>query len=180
MRLALLALLLVVLTSPLSSQTRHPRPRAASAQPSEEEDRKAIEDLHQRDINANVAFDLDQLVALCDDSIVAMPPDSPPLAGVAAYRKYLDQQRDKLANVDILSYDEQWDEVRVLGDYAYEYGSIRSRRQPEETKKEAVITLNVMRILKREPSGDWKIYRAIWNDRAPTASAPASPPRPGF
>ncbi len=181
-RLVSVAVLLAAIAPGAAAQThpRPPRPHQASAQASEEEDRTALEELHQRDINANIAFDLDQMAGLWDDNIVALPPGSAPLAGVTAYRNYLAKERDKLANVDILSYEEQWDEVRILGDYAYEYGSVHSRRQVQETNHETSLALNVMRILKREASGDWKIYRVIWNDRGAAAAPASASPGPGY
>ena len=55
--------------------------------------------------------------------------------------------------------------MRILGEYAYEYGTIRSRIRQQNAKDETPLEYNVMRVLKKQPSGAWKIYRTIWNDR---------------
>ncbi|MBZ5630793.1 MAG: DUF4440 domain-containing protein [Acidobacteriia bacterium] len=175
MRLALLAVILLAVASAAAPQARRSRPAAKPAQNNLVQDQQAIEELHQRDIAASLALDVDKLVALWDENIVAMPPNSRPLVGIDANRAYLMKNRGQMADVDILSYEEQWDEVRVLGDYAFEYGSIRSRIRPE-MKQETALAFNVVRVLKRQPDGDWKVFRTIWNDRAP-AEAPAPPPK---
>jgi ketosteroid isomerase-like protein len=184
MRFALTAFIIIALSAAAAPQARRSRPPAKPQQPSQEADRKAIEDLHQRDIAASLAFDIDKLVSLWDDNIVAMPPSSAPLVGVEANRAYLARNREKMANVDILAYEEQWDEVRILGDYAYEYGSIRSRMRGADARQETAMAFNVMRVLKRQPGGDWKVYRTMWNDRGPaeppTPPPKSSAPQPGF
>lgn len=149
------------------------RPKAAAEQhrqSSEAEDRQAIEELHQADIAANLALDVDKITGYLDDDVVAMPPNSKPLAGKDAYHAYLVAQQKALANVDILGYEETWDEVRMMGDYAYEYGSIKSRLRPVNAKDETPLEYNVMRVLKKEPTGIWKVYRTIWNERKEPAN----------
>jgi len=64
--------------------------------------------------------------------------------------------------------------VRILGDYAYQYGTIQTRIGPMNPGPEVDTTYNVMRILKRQPDGAWKVYRAIWNN----ASSPKAPEKP--
>ncbi len=175
MRFALIAAFLLALAPGALPQARRARPAGKPAQPSLEQDRKAIEQLHQRDIAASLALDVDKLVALWDDNMVAMPPNSPPLVGIAANRAYLAKNRVQMAGADILAYEQQWDEVHVVGDYAFEYGSIRSRIRMQDAKQEQAFAFNVMRVLKRQADGDWKVYRTIWNDRAPAQAPPAGP-----
>ena len=148
-----------------------PRPQVKAAeahrQATEAEDREAIEQLHEDDIAGSLAFDVDKLTSTWDDEIVSLPPDSKPLVGKAANHEHLEALHKAAANLEILAYEETWDEVRILGEYAYEYGSIRSRIRQQNAKEETPLEFNVMRILKKQPSGAWKIYRTIWNDRKP-------------
>jgi ketosteroid isomerase-like protein len=145
----------------------NPQAKAAEAhrQATEAEDREAIEQLHQDDIAGSLAFDVDKLTSTWDDEIVSLPPNSKPLVGKAANHDFLEAQRKAATNLEILGYEESWEEVRILGEYAYEYGSIRSRLRQANAKDETPQEFNVMRILKKQPSGAWKIYRTIWNDR---------------
>ena len=173
MRAPGIAAALLLLTAVLSAQkpVKKPAPRAqtnaaeAHRQATEAEDREAIEQLHQDDIAGSLAFDVDKLTGTWDDEIVAMPPNAKPVVGKAANHEFLLSQQKAMTNVEILSYEENWDEVRTLGEYAYEYGSIRSRIRQANAKDETALEFNVMRVLKKQPSGAWKIYRTIWNER---------------
>ena len=86
MRLALLAVILLAVASAAAPQARRSRPAAKPAQNNLVQDQQAIEELHQRDIAASLALDVDKLVALWDENIVAMPPNSRPLVGIDANR----------------------------------------------------------------------------------------------
>jgi ketosteroid isomerase-like protein len=166
---AALLLLSAVLSAQKPAKKPTPRPQAKAAeahrQATEAEDREAIEQLHQDDIAGSLAFDVDKLTNTWDDEIVSMPPNSKPIVGKAANHEFLLSQQKAMANVEILSYEETWDEVRTLGEYAYEHGSIRSRIRQANAKDETALEFNVMRVLKKQPSGAWKVYRTIWNDR---------------
>ncbi len=182
MRALLMVLALALVSSVGAAQrpTKRPaaRPKAPSAeeqqrQTTEAEDRQAIEELHQDDITGNLAFDVDKLTGTWDDEIVSMPPNSKPIVGKAANHDFLQSQQKAMANVEILGYEETWDEVRILGDYAYEYGTIRSRIRQPNAQQETPLAYNILRVLKKQPSGAWKVYRTIWNSQnAPAAPAP--------
>lgn len=150
-----------------------PQQRAPANHPQNavsKEDRDAIEELHQDDITASLALDVEKLASLWDDEVVALPPNSRPIVGKQANRAWLEKSAAALKGTDILGYEEHWDEVRVIGDFAYEYGTIESRMRPSSSTKpadEVAQTFNVMRVLKKQPEGTWKIYRTIWNDQAP-------------
>ena len=174
---ASLLLLTAVLSAQKPTKKPAPRPPAKSAeahrQATEAEDRAAIEQLHQDDIAGSLAFDVDKLTSTWDDEVVSMPPNAGPVVGKAANHEFLLAQQKAMTNVEILSYEETWDEVRTLGEYAYEYGSIRSRIRQVNAKDETLLEFNVMRVLKKQPSGAWKVYRTIWNDRKSGADKPA-------
>ena len=183
MRTAGIAIALVLLIGASAAQKRvtkkpAPRPPAKAAeaqrQATEAEDRQAIEDLHQDDIAGSLAFDIDKLTNTWDDDVISMPPGSQPIVGKAANHEYLQSQQKAMANVEILGYEEAWDEVRLLGDYAYEYGTIKSRIREQNAKDETPLEFNVMRVLKKQPSGSWKIYRTIWNNRKSSAAGKAA------
>lgn len=184
MRVAILILTLALFCSLAAAQkpaVKRPTPRVKGPsaaeqqrQATEAEDREAIEQLHQDDIAGSLAFDIDELTGTWDDEIVSMPPNSKPIVGKAANHEFLESQRKAMTNVEILAYEETWDEVRVMGDYAYEYGTIHSRVRQANAKEETPLDYNVMRVLKKQPSGAWKVYRTIWNDRnkIPTPEKP--------
>ena len=164
-------IVLLLLAASALAQKR-PAQRAPSvaeqeAREQQEQDRQAIEDLHQKELNARIAYDPAAIANLCDDDVVILPPGQPPIVGLNAYREYLQQGARGFQNVDILAYNQQWQEVRQVGDFAFEWGSIDMRTRPAGAAQETQTVMNVVRVLKRQPSGEWKIYRSIWNPAAP-------------
>ncbi|HEX9760597.1 MAG TPA: DUF4440 domain-containing protein [Candidatus Acidoferrales bacterium] len=137
-----------------------------SAQDRLEADHKAIEELHRTDIAATKAYDVETLVSLWTDDIVALSPGQAPSVGKQKGRSGLEKGRAQMANIEVIRYDQEWKEVQVSGDYAYEWGVFHSAFRPRGGD---VIrqTHNVMRVLKRGAGGQWRVHRTIWNE-APT------------
>lgn len=178
MRLAFVALMVVALAAAASAQQpRRSRPPAQSSQHPPEEDRKAIAELQRRDIEANMALDTEKLLALRTDDVVYLVPGRSPLVGQDALRKYLGEIRGQLANWDMLAYEENWQEVQVVGDLAYEWGTVNIRARQEGEKRESEALRNVMQVLRRQLDGDWKISRAVWNIQSPQPALP-TPEKP--
>jgi len=179
MRLAVLWFLIFSLSIPaVALQARRQRPAAPAQQHNLEEDQKAIADLQRRDIEANIAVDTEKLMALRTDDIVYLVPGRAPLAGQEAVRKYLEEIRQQLANWDMVAYEENWQEVQVVGDFAFQWGTVNIRAQQEGEKRESAAVRNVMQVLRRQPDGGWKISRAIWNIQSPQAGPSAAAPKP--
>jgi ketosteroid isomerase-like protein len=171
----LLLCLAVAFASLSAAQTspRRPTPKPADTS-SAAEDRAAIQELYDKEIKANLALDTKALELLWDPEIVSMPPGHTAISGLEANRAYLDQQAKAMENFQILAYEQAWQEVRIVGDYAYQFGTIQTRIGPMNPGPEVDTTYNVMRVLKKQPDGAWRIYRAIWN----SASEPKNPEKP--
>ena len=127
-----------------------------------EADLKAIERLHQRDMAAAKAGDYRTLRSLFTDNAVSMPPGSPWLRGGDELDRQFADMEQSLRDVEILEYVQEFEEVVVLGEYAFEwgiaYGSMRvAGGEPESS------CYKMMRILKKQPDGEWKVHRTIWN-----------------
>lgn len=174
--LAVVVLLIALPTCAAAQRTRsrpaaQPAQRPSRAQASQEQqDRQEIQKLHDRDIRASMALDVDQLSSLWDDELVVIPPGEKPIRGKAAVRAWMEKNAEAMLNVEILGYNEDWAEVRIFGEYAYEWGTIRERHRPFAGGEEQESTSNVMRILKRQADGSWRVYRTIWNEQTPPAT----------
>jgi uncharacterized protein (TIGR02246 family) len=181
MRTAVIGIVLFILSLAVSGQTRKSPRRATSSdsaagqQSREAQDRAGIQKLQDRDIAASMSFDPDALTSLWTDDGVLMIPGQAPIHGLDAIRMFYEKQRDSMANVDVMAYEEEWQEVRVVGDYAYEWGQIHGRTRKGQGTVENSVTVNAMRILKREEGGAWKIHRAIWNEARAGTSVGAQP-----
>ncbi len=180
MRPAFIAILLAGSTVLCLAQARPQRrpgkaPAAASQSRQQfEEDQKAIAELQQRDIQASMALNIDELLSLWTDDGVLLPPDHAPILGRDALRQYYEEAKKQLGSNDILGYDENWEEVQISGDLGYQWGTITARIKPPVGSSETVATVHAIRVLKRQPDGSWLVSRAIWN-KAPAPEQPKAP-----
>ena len=174
----LLVLTLVLCAVPSQAQTKrrttHPPQTTAEQRQQLDDDRVAIQKLHDKDIEASLALDVPKLEALWTDDIVTMAPGGTAVVGREANDKKLEAGADGLKSMEILAFDEQWQEIRIQGDWAYEYGTMSGRMRPFSGGNEISYVMNVMRILNRQPDGTWKIARSIYND----AKEAPKPPEP--
>ena len=125
-------------------------------------DLEAIEDMHRQDIAATKAGDFEVLKFLMDAECVVFPPDSDPSVGQA----YLDHVRASSngteSQSEILELTQEWEEVQLLGDFAYEQGVVRYAIQ--DTRGSIIReTQRLMRILRRQQDGTWRVFRAMWH-----------------
>ena len=129
-----------------------------------EEDLRAIERLHQKDMEASRISDFETLRSVVTDDAVILPPGGEPIRGKEELDASFGRMGDGMGQVEVLDYVLDFREVKILGDYAFEWGEIRgSMRQAGGEPQRS--TYNVMRILQRQPDGEWKVHRSIWNER---------------
>ena len=167
--------ILLILGSGVSQTKRRTRPPEAQTQSRAAEDQAGIQKLQERDIAASTSLDVDALVALWTDDGVLLAPHHALIIGQEALRKFYEQQRDAIGNAEIVGYEEQWQEVRIVGDYAYQWGQIQERTRAGQSTAEESTVVNAMRILKRDEGGHWSIYRAIYNEARESTSAGKQP-----
>ena len=142
------------------SQKRPPQ-KPPSATRAEAQEGIAV--LQKNVIAASMAFDVSAMLDVWTDDAVLLPPRHAPIIGKAALRRYFQEKKDQYANYDMLAYDEQWDEVMVIGEYAYQWGTVSYRMKPP-TGGEFGATVNALRILKRDEGDYWRVARAMWNE----------------
>ena len=183
MRRVLVGCLLLVCLPWAGAQTRKSPSHKSAGEPAgpsrEAADRTAIQKLQERDIAASMSFDPDALTALWTDDGILMIPGQAPIQGVDALRAFFEKQRDSMANVDVTAYEEEWQEVRIVGDYAFEWGQIHGRTRKGQGAAETSVTVNAMRVLKRLDTGEWRISRAIWNEARSGTSIGSQQVSPG-
>lgn len=161
--------------------TRTPQRRPTTASPQEkqqlQDDMEAISSLHNKDIEASMSLDEPTLESLWTDDIVTMHPGAPAIVGKEANVAKLQAGIERLKSQEVLAYNEEFQEIRIQGDWAYEWGTITGRTRPFSGGDEFAYRYNAMRILQRQPDGSWKIARSIYNDAEPHA-APKTEEKP--
>jgi len=137
-------------------------------------DLAAIQALHARDEAAAKASDVAALADLWTADAVALPPGEEPVIGIGAIRAWLAKGRVDTSKLEIVEYAMDFKEVRVLGDEAYEWARTHVTVRPKGAPAGMRASGNLMRVLKRQPDGSWKVARAAWNLEPPAPEKPAS------
>jgi ketosteroid isomerase-like protein len=127
-----------------------------------EADRAAIERLHQQDMAASKNWDVETLVSLWTGDIVALRPDAPPTIGKEAARAQLLQMKEQSRDLVIEDYKLDFQEVKIVGDWAYEWGYFSGTMRPRAGGDPIMAGGKVMRVLQRQPGGSWKVARTMY------------------
>ncbi len=124
--------------------------------------RKAIERLHRRDMRASAAGDFAALRALVDDNAVMLPPGGAPQRGAKDFDAAFERMNSSPRTHEVIEYRLEFEEVKIFGNYAVEWGAIRGATREIATGRVNQSEYHVMRVLRRQSNGSWKIYRSIW------------------
>jgi uncharacterized protein (TIGR02246 family) len=127
-------------------------------------DLEAIERLHQKDMAASKAGDFATLRSLMTDDAVVMPDKGKWIRGKDALDASYRSMEKSMSNAEVLEYIEEFEEVKILGEYAFEWGTIRGSMRPRGGGEAEYSSYKVMRILQKQPDGEWKVHRTIWNE----------------
>ena len=127
---------------------------------------RGIEALRRRDEAASKAYDVQALAALWTPDAVAMAPGAP-LKRAPELRAQLAAMAEAARNTEVLEYREVFEETRIFGDTAVEWGQIEGSERDRKSGEVTHSRFHVMRILQRGPDGEWRVHRSIF--------APAEP-----
>ncbi len=124
-----------------------------------------IRAFHQKDKQAAMAKDVQTLRSLWTEDCVLLAPEYPPIIGSEAVWEFVRTQYQQMKNVEILQYDQDFQEIKIIDDWAFEWGLFRgSVRLADDSIVETHSKL--FRVLRRQPDGKWKCARSIWHDDA--------------
>jgi uncharacterized protein (TIGR02246 family) len=130
------------------------------------EDLRSIQRLRDADVVASKAYDAEGLAALFTEDAVALGPGQPPVRGLEAIRAGLRRMVASL-DIEVLDYSEVFEETLLFGDMAVEWGQIEGTERPRGGVTVSRSRVHVMRILRRQRDGSWRIHRTIY---APAAA----------
>lgn len=121
-----------------------------------------IKALHQQDMKASKEGDYKTLHSLLTTNAVMMPPNRNWIRGREQMEQNYHQMEEAMKGIEITDYQLDFEEVKVLGEFAFEWGKIIGSSRNEDGEITESI-YKVMRILKKNNNGEWKVHRAIWN-----------------
>ena len=120
-----------------------------------------IEELDRLDIEASKGQDSAALLSLWAEDGVALPPGGDPIIGRESLRAWLQDSAEP--HYRITEYVHDFEERKILGEWAFEWGSYTSAAEPLGEGEAIWATGKLLRILRRQTDGTWKVSRAIWN-----------------
>jgi ketosteroid isomerase-like protein len=128
-----------------------------------EDEINKIKRLRQREQDAALANDYEAQARLQDSDAVILPPGGPAHVGEENIRAAYAQLKHAYRDVEVIAYEMDLSEPQIEGDYAWEWGSIRGRSRISSSAEVHAGNYQVLRILRRQKNGEWKIFRSIWN-----------------
>lgn len=123
-----------------------------------QEDLKAIEALHNDWIAMELAGSGSQVITLCTNDVMWIPPNSPPLEGKAAVNTYLNANRVCLKDVQIKDV-----EIRGSGAVAYLSSNYRSKFSIEGLSQNQEATGTHLWILQKSTDDVWRVALVAWS-----------------
>jgi ketosteroid isomerase-like protein len=126
-----------------------------------EKDLRAIEVLNRRDVEAVLAGNAAAAISQWTDDFVALPPAGPILRGRVANAAVVERGMEQRRAIEPVDYVVDFEEIKVLGEYAFEWGTYRGRMRPRAGGETLSYGGKLMRILQRQPDGAWKMYRTM-------------------
>ena len=127
-----------------------------------EADLQAIELINQRDVQFALANDAAAMMSQWTDDFVLLPAAGPIMRGrhaIAEAFRGVETIVDSVLDIQ---------EVKVLGDHAYQWGTYHYSVRPRGGGETVRTSGKLMRILQRQPDGSWKMYRGIATVDPPT------------
>lgn len=136
-----------------------------------ESDLRAIEALNQRHIAAVLANDMEAVMSEWSDDFSVLPPVGPIVHGRRANMAIVRNGIEQMRTFEPIEYEEHFEEIEIVGDYAFEWGTYRGKSRPCAGGAPVSFGGKLLRILMRDPGGPWKMYRTMT-----TVDPPASQP----
>jgi ketosteroid isomerase-like protein len=141
---------------------------------SSEDDVRAIRALNQRHIDAVLSSDMEAVISMWSDDFTVLPPAGPILRGRLLNADIVQKGTAQIQAFEALEYIEDFEEIKVGGDYAFEWGTYRGSSRPRSGGDLVTYAGKLIRILQRQPDGSWKMYRTMTTtDRHDKTSAAA-------
>lgn len=147
---------------------------AARGKDATAEARAAIERLHHLDEQTTLTDKADELAKLWDKDAVRLEPGGPAEVGKA--KIYADDQQweaeAQKKGVRTLCYRAEMQDVQIHGDWAVEWGyfSFKQSANPKPGRGK------LLRVMKREPNGEWKFTHVTGNLEKVESAAPMKNP----
>jgi len=123
---------------------------------------KAIQELHKKDKIASLAGDIETLLSLFTDDGIIIPDQGDIIQGKTNLKHFLEENNKILETHDLVEYNHDFQEIQIMGEYAYEWGYYSGKYIVKESGEEITGGGKLMRILALQKDRSWKVTRSIW------------------
>jgi ketosteroid isomerase-like protein len=136
------------------------------AGPSIDEDLAAIEAFNQAYLKAINDEDIAALSALTTEGHIMLMPGRAPIVGKTAN----DEANGRA--FEQFDFDETWTPVEtvVSGDWGHQRGTFTTIIIPKDGSARREVSGNFLRIYQRQPNGEWRMIRDMFNSDSPPQS----------
>jgi|SRR5579875_88353 len=129
--------------------------------------RSAIRRLNHKEEIACRNMDNDATAKLWADDGVDLIQGMPPMVGKAAIVKWYESLKPQLRGAKMEYCTIDWRQQKIEGNWAWEWAVTRQKIDPPAPHKPFESEGKMLLILKRQPSGEWKIELESWNSEPP-------------
>ena len=74
----------------------------------------------------------------------------------------LEENFKDLKDYTLIDYNHDFKEIKIIGEYAYEWGIYSGTYASKKNGNKISGSGKLMRILKQQKDGSWKVSRSIW------------------
>jgi ketosteroid isomerase-like protein len=125
-----------------------------------QQDRAAIDRLHALDIAATLSDKADELAKLWDKDAVRLEAGHAPEVSKAVIYADDKQWEQTKGRYRSLTYVSDIKDVQIVGDWAFEWGIAKGSYR-DSTGKILPLYGKQLRVMKRQPDGEWKFARVM-------------------
>jgi ketosteroid isomerase-like protein len=126
-----------------------------------ENDLRAIEALNKRHTAAVLVNDWEAVMSEWSEDFSVLLPAGPIVRGRNANAAIVRSGIEQMRAFEPIEYVEHFEEIEVAGNYAFEWGTYRGTSRRRAGGDSLSYGGKLLRILRREPGGSWKMYRTM-------------------
>lgn len=130
---------------------------------SEQEARKSLDAFNKEFIDACVKMDQAADAAFWADDGTDLIEGMDPMVGKTKITEWLNSLTPMLAHAKMDYCTIDWQDIRIHGDLAYEWGINKQKIEFPPPQQPFVGAGKILLILRRQPSGSWKVEVESWN-----------------
>ena len=121
-------------------------------------DLQAIEDIHKRWIDAELAGDSLEVLRLCTDDVLWIPPDSPVLEGKEAITRWLKGTEVEIKSLEVTDF-----RIGGSGTVAYKIGNYTTAYKARGSSEVSRVKGTHLWILQKIRNGEWRVAIVTWS-----------------